>query len=130
MAKIVLSDTAPSGQTQFSTAQAEFEVPYETSDPDILANARVHPWLEVVEDEPDGVQTPDVYVLPQTTRFDANDPEAVREELARRGLDEVAASRVAIDAALDQDEPVTVEPGIAVTTAAADAADTTTEEHE
>ncbi len=47
MPKIVLSDLAPSDAKHFSLANDSFDVPFETDDVSVIANATAHPWLKV-----------------------------------------------------------------------------------
>lgn len=126
MAKIVLSDEAPKGAGVFSLANATIEAPYETRDAEILANAVVHPWLSVEPDDTDVIVGAyrDRQVKPEDDALSAqnsvaNDPEAVKAELARR---EAEYALVAIQAGLDQDTPTYVGP-VATTVAAANETD-------
>lgn len=130
MPKIVLSDAAPEGDLRFSLANAEIEkLPYETSDPVVVANAESHPWLTVeyekVEELADQSDP-----FPQTKPEDdvlgaansvANDPDAVRAEIERRKAG--ASDPVAIDAGLDQSDVVVTASGVAETVAADNATD-------
>ena len=109
MAKIVLNDVAPKDQKSFSLANANFEVPYETTDPVVLANARSHPWLEVEEDAAKGVkaQFVDRQVKPEDDAHSAinsvaNDPDAVRAALEER--DDLTVVPLAVESGLDQDK--------------------------
>lgn len=132
MAKIVLSDTAPNEAKSFSLANANFDVPYDTTDPVVIANALAHPWLDVEFPKPFEVegQFREPSVRPEDDALSsfnsvANDPAAVKahfESLA----EEVDTTPLAVDAGLDQDKPVTVGEGeneVAVTLAADDDAD-------
>jgi hypothetical protein len=129
MANIVLSDLAPADVNQFSLANAEIEVPYETTDPEILANAAAHPWLDVEVEaqvvDPDSREAfgPEDDGLSSFNSI-ANDPDEVAAEAARREV--VYSEPTAIDAGLDQGEPEYVGEGdfqVATTLAAVDEVD-------
>lgn len=124
MAKIVLNDTAPKDAKSFALAGANFEVPYETTDAEIVSNAVAHPWLEVQFPEVESFAGSyrDTQVNPADDAFSAqnskaNDPEAVRAALA----EEDSSTPLAVDAGLDQNKAKTVGSGdgkVAVTLAA------------
>lgn len=97
MAKIVLSDKAPDDPTlRFSLGSADpFEAPYETDDPELIGNALTHPWLVVEQDEVQEGDEPE----------DADDKNLI------------VTDRLAVNASLDQNDPVTV-GDVAVTLAA------------
>lgn len=118
MAKIVLSDDAPNEAVHFSLANVEFDLDggaYESNDPDVLANASAHPWLEVeyeAEEVIGGVVgnplAPEDDVLSRVNSV-AFDPEAIREVEEAKGA--AADHRTALDAGKDQDEVVEVRAG-------------------
>lgn len=126
MAKIVLSEEAPQGEAvTFSLGNAEpFEAPFESDDPVLLAGAEAHPWLTVERDAEDvnKVEAPEQHVRPEddsqsavnSVAFDAEAVAKAREDAAA-----VADNRLAVDSALDQDEPVET-GGVAETLAADD----------
>lgn len=131
MAKIVPSSLAPSEPLRFTLAATSFELggsktsAYETDDPDVLIEARIHPWLDVQVDKVEAVEGLFVQQLDP-----AKDPLSSAHENARLATDPEAARKfqaeqllidpVAIEAGLDQDEKV--EAGaIAQTFAAAEA---------
>lgn len=138
MARIVLSDLAPTGESlHFSLANTDFDIggsgkgtkkSYDTSDRAVLANAEVHPWLSVEYDEAEqvGGEFLDNQVAPEDDPLSAAgpnanipfDPDEIRKvENAKRGVTDA----VAIDAGKDQDE--VVETGGVAETVAADNAD-------
>jgi hypothetical protein len=127
MAKIILSDEAPSDAKSFSLANANFDVPYETNDTVIVANALAHPWLTVERDESAAESTfrepsvrPEDDALSATNSI-ANDPEAVARFNAEQ--EAAAGTPLAVDAGLDQNKAETVGEGdtkVAVTLAADD----------
>lgn len=131
MPKIVLSDDAPSGDLRFSLANAEIEeLPYETSDAVVVANAVAHPWLTVEFEEveqladqsnPFQQTSPEDDVLGHLND-NSNDPDAVRAEIARR-VDEKGSDPVAIEAGLDQRDVVVTASGVSETIAADNASD-------
>lgn len=121
MAKIVLSDLAPAEAIHFSLGNAELDLggksgkkSHETLDRELLSNAAAHPWLTVETDpgEEAGGQFADPHVAPvddlqsaaNQRAADPFDPAKVRAaEEAKRTE---AAAVVAIEAGLDQSEPV------------------------
>lgn len=126
MAKIVLSDVAPKDDTlSFSLGQESgIEVPYETDDRELLANANAHPWLEVEYDETQ--EAGGVFIDNQLSPADdhlsavndhSNDPDAVRAEIERRLAEVEDPTPLAVRSGLDQNEPVSVGP-VALTLAA------------
>lgn len=134
MAKIVLSDDAPNEAVHFSLAQVEFDLggksdkgAFETSDPVVLADADAHPWLKVERDSSETYQPsapaflrPEDDVLSRVNSV-AFDPEAIKA--IESGKADYEGERTALDAGLDQDEPVEIKAGsvtIAETLAAAD----------
>ena len=131
MAKIVTNELAPKDAKTFSLANESFEVPFETTDPTVLANARTHPWLTVEygEQAEVGGQFADNQVKPEDDPMSAlndrsNDPDFVREQQAESTED---STPLAVDAGLDQDKAETVGEGdnqTAVTLAADDTNDT------
>lgn len=137
MAKIVLSDQAPSGESiHFSLANVDFDLggsgkgskkSYDTDDRTVLSNAAVHPWLAVEYDQVDevGLAAPSTQVAPQddvqsaagpraNIAFDADEIRKVEEAK----VNDVGAI-TGLNANLDQDEPVTTGP-VAETVAATD----------
>lgn len=130
MAKIVHSETAPSESVHYDLGGVAFDLggktkSYATTDPAVLANAEVHPWLTVERDPADSIKgvyrdqlAPEDDVL-SAINSKANDPKAVAA-----AQEEVVAndSRTAIDAGKDQDTQV-VTGGVAETLAADAAAD-------
>lgn len=125
MAKIVASDEAPKGAFRFSLANEEIEkLPYESTDPAVLANAEAHPWLVVERDEVEELSelagelhpTADEDVLSAQNSV-AFDPEAIKAALT----EEAASDPVAIDAGLDQSKVVETESGVDLTVAADEA---------
>jgi hypothetical protein len=120
MAKIVLSDDAPNEAIHFSLAQVEFDLggksdkgAFETSDPVVLADAAAHPWLSVERDAEDVYQPsapsflrPEDDVLSAVNSV-AFDPEAIRA--VEEGKIAADQNRLAIDAGLDQNKPVSTD---------------------
>jgi hypothetical protein len=115
MPTISHSELAPDEPVRYSLGQAEFQLDgrtknYETNDPDVLLNAESHPWLVVTYPE---VEVIEGAYVEQIAREDdplsalnsiANDPAEIRKvEEAKRA----AFAPVAIDADLNQSEPVT-----------------------
>ena len=127
MPKIVLSDDAPEGDLRFSLGNEEIdEVPYETNDPTVLANAEVHPWLAVEREEVEELSelaaqhlqvAPEDDVLSAQNSI-ANDPDEVRKALAK----DHESDPVAIESGLDQGDVVETDSGVAETVAAANQA--------
>jgi hypothetical protein len=132
MAKIVLSDAAPSESIHFSFSAVEFDLKgkqtYKTDDLEVITNATVHPWLDVTPDE--GLTSEPQYVDQIDPKDDplsavnqqANDPKAIKaaDEKAAE-----AANPVAIDAGLNQTKSVTT--GDVAETLAADPTSKTTD---
>lgn len=122
MAKIVLSDTAPSEAVHFVFGGAEFDLggskkkTYETDDADVLSNAEAHPWLTVQRDPVETIQGAYVdQIAPKDDPFavegqpiDPNDPDAARAAEAKKAAD--AGTLVAIEAGETQTEVVTAGP--------------------
>lgn len=117
MAKIVLSDKAPTGESiHFSLGNADFDLKgkqsYKTDDRDLVANASSHPWLVVTPDE--GLPVEPQYV-PQVDPKDdplsavnqqANDPAAIKAaQSAAEKEDDLHPT--AIDAGENQNKVVT-----------------------
>lgn len=124
MAKIVTNELAPKDVKHFSLANANIEVPCETDDPVVLANASAHPWL-TVEREPvpevEG-QFVDRQIKPEDDPMsylndDSNNPDAVRAHFEDQQSED--ATPLAVEAGKDQNKPE-VEGGVAVTLAADD----------
>jgi hypothetical protein len=138
MAKIVLSEAAPSDETlafSFAGVEEAFTPPFETDNSEALANAKAHPWLEV--EYPEAAQVEGVYLTNQLSAADdhlsalndhSNDPDAVAAELERRKAELEGATPLAVDAGLDQDEEVSTEDDRVNLTLAADEADPTTDD--
>lgn len=139
MAKIVHSSLAPSEAVTYSLGNTSFEIDgskktaaYETDDPTVLSDARVHPWLDVVVEKVDQVEGLLANRLDPT-----KDPLSAQHENARLSTSADAArefqekqveelgSPVAIQAGLDQKKVVKAGP-VSETLAAADEAITTT----
>lgn len=127
MPKFVLSDIAPKDQKKFTLGADEVEVPFETDDPVLAANAASHPWLVAEADKEQNEQPPSYvkYLAPEddvlsSVNSIANDPDEVAKALAER--EDVLVSRTAFDAELDQSKKVEA-AGVAVTEAAAEDAD-------
>jgi len=127
MPKFVLSDLAPKGHKKFTLGADEVEAPFETDDPTLAGNARVHPWLKE-EVDTKASEPPPSYVNHLDPKDDAlsainskaNDPDEVKKALEERGL--VFEVRTALDVDLDQNKKVET-AGVAETVAALDAAD-------
>jgi hypothetical protein len=136
MARIEASDLAPEGTFKVSFAQGEYEVPFESDDPTVVANALSHPWLTVEAEAREVEQDNPFYepYLPENEALSsfnsvANDPEEVQAALDEREV--MLTSRVAIDAGLDQGEPEFVGPEgreIATTLAGAEEAEVVEED--
>lgn len=126
MATIVLNESAPADLNGVSLANAELDAfPYETTDPEVIANATAHPWLDVeVEEQPELAYASEAALDPKEDPLSAqneralsvNDPDAVRE--VEEGKARTTAS-VAVESGLDQNESEFVGK-TAVTTAASD----------
>lgn len=124
MAKIVLSDEAPQGEAvTFSLGNAEpFQAPHETDDQVLIASAAVHPWLEVERDaeEEFAVEAPEQHIKPADDALSAQNSVAFDPDEVAKAREEAAeVNPVAIDAGLDQSEPVET-GGVAETLAADD----------
>jgi hypothetical protein len=129
MANVVPSELAPDEAQTYSLGNVTFELAtgdsYETDDREVIANAVVHPWLNVEYAEGEepvsrfrpGTVAPEDDAL-GTAQSIAFDPEAV--EAAAAEAEAAVANPVAIEAGLDQGEPVE-KGGIAFTHAADDA---------
>lgn len=116
MPQIELSELAPEGVTSFSLANANLEVPCESTDPTVLANADAHPWLIVKYDEsaPIAGVFADNQVKPEDDPLSAvnsiaNDPDAILA--ANETREDLNPVRLAVDASLDQNEVVVVGVG-------------------
>lgn len=132
MAKITLSDLAPSEAVHFSFGEDDFTLggksdakSYESTDRALLSNAVAHPWLEVEYDAGDAAPVyPDTTLSPTEDQQSALGPvanvpfdvAAIKELEDSKHPDEVAT--LAIDAGLDQDEKLV--EGDAAKTLAAD----------
>lgn len=120
MATIVLSDLAPSDAKHFSLGQFEIDVPTETDDLRLLAEANVHPWLHVELDEPEETDVVDTvpHVRPEDDPFSAQ----FEGELSDAEVDEPdPVEPLAVNAGLDQSEAIDV--GFTGVTLAADTRD-------
>lgn len=124
MATIVPSQEAPSEAVTYSLANETFELDaggsFETDNRAVISNANAHPWLEVeedpalvtdAEDESDYDPSKDALSAENSIAFDPVEVAKAREEAA-------SSQPVAIEAGLDQDEPVEV--GDTAVTLAAD----------
>lgn len=122
MAKIVQSDLAPEDAKTLTTAQGSYEVPFETDNPDVLDNVRVHPWFEVEADQEPAEAPPSTatYLPAELDPFSRLNTQVDKDVDTSVPTHEIAP--VALDAALDQGEAKDVD-GIAVTTAAAEEAE-------
>jgi hypothetical protein len=126
MATIVPNDSAPADLSTVSLANEVLDLSggsVESEDREVLAAAEVHPWLaveypEVEANEAEAVRVEsvryedDALSAPNSVAFDPDEVRAVED--AKR---EVALGRTALEAGLDQGEPV-VEGGVAYTLAA------------
>lgn len=130
MAKIVLSEVAPSGEAvSFSLGNCEpftlggsEKKSYETDDASVLAQAEAHPWLTVEAEKVDAPQG--VFRAPSVKPEDdilAAAGHKARERAAGPEADAPVEEHqpVAIEAGLDQDKKVETE-GVAQTLAADD----------
>lgn len=140
MAKIVLSDQAPSGELiHFTLAGEEFDLggsgkgskkSYATDDHIVLSNAIANPWLTVEADPVDAEPpvTESTQVRPEDdaqgafgpNRNLAFDPKEIAKVEDAKA--EAAAGIAGYDANKDQDEPITTGP-VAETVAADDEGD-------
>lgn len=136
MANVVLSDLAPNEKVRFLLAGEEIELggnakkSFETDNPEVIANATVHPWLNVE------AVSADVIVRYRPGTVDPKqDPLSAEGPNARLPFDEKAVAEfedskvqdfnpVAIEAGVDQDKSVS-EGGIAETLPAAEDVDET-----
>lgn len=133
MARIVPSELAPSEAVHYTFGEAEFDLggksdkaAFETTDRELLTNALAHPWLHVEFDEAEqlGGEFIDNQVHAEDDPFsavgpganDAFDPEKIKAAEEAKGT---LVDRVALNAGLDQDEPV-FHGSVAVTVAADD----------
>lgn len=133
MARIVLSDQAPTEAIHFSLVNDEFilggasdKKSYETDDRGVLAAAAEHPWLEVEQDEVKeaAVFAEDTRVAPEDDPLSDRHPNAAlafdAEAIAKFEAEKrEGVSPVAINAGLDQDTPESTGP-VAETIAADD----------
>ena len=124
VAKIVHSEDAPQEAVHYSFAAGEFDLggrkkSHETDDPSLISEANAHPYLDVQVEQVEGqagdfreqLDPKDDALSAQNSI--ANDPDAVKAAQ----VEVVEVQPVAIDAGLDQTEPV-VEGGVAETLAA------------
>lgn len=127
MAKIVLSADAPDDAKTFSLGNDVFDVPTESTDPVLLANAASHPWLEVeANEEAAEARYRETGVDPEKDPLSASnpaaalafDPDAIK---AVEDAKETEIEPVAIDAGKDQDRKGRAKQPVASTIAAADA---------
>lgn len=123
MARITHNDLAPSEVVHYDLSGVEFELggsgkaSFETDDRNVLANASVHPWLNVEYDKVALVAGEPRRTLADRPDLDpmsgvgpnagvAFDPEEIRKvEEPKREMD---LNRLAIDAQLDQNEAQSV----------------------
>ncbi len=139
MATISQNDLAPAEKVTYAFNGVEFELEgegtYETTDNELIANARAHPWLTV--EVPGADQLGGVYIGEHLAPEDdvlsgvnskVNDPEAVLAELERRRSEE-APNPLAVNAALRQTE-VEFAGRVAETLAAHDAVEETADQEE
>lgn len=125
MAKIVHSDAAPAESVHYTFAAGEFDISgkkaFTTKDPSLVAEAQVHPWLDVKIDEADLVIGSYVEtVKPEDDPLSAvnsiaNDPDEARKAEAAKAAD---FNPVALDAGEVQTQ--VVETGGVAETLAAD----------
>lgn len=130
MAKIVHSDAAPAEAVHYTFAAGEFDLSgkkaYTTKDVSLIAEAKVHPWLDVKIDEADiVVGSYTQLVKPEDDPLSAvnsiaNDPDAARKAQADKAAD---FNPVALDAGEIQTEVVET-GGVAETLAADDTSKT------
>lgn len=123
MAKIDKNDLAPSDAKVFSLANALIEVPCDTTDREVIANALAHPWLDVQVPEADAIDPTyyDAQIKPEDDALSAlndksNDPDAVKADLPSRE----DSAPVAIEAGLDQGDKIETDSGVALTVEAAE----------
>lgn len=125
MARITKSDSAPADAKHFSLGNVEFDLErknsvYETEDAAVLANARVHPYLQVEEDHvaPDAaVAVSDPLDPHQNPSADHLSSAATPAAVAAAEANE-AAIREATGLADSTRQPTTDEPTVAETLAA------------
>lgn len=121
MAKIVRSDIAPEDAKILTTAQDSYEVPFETDDPVVIDNVRIHPWFDVEQDK-EPVEAPPSTSATLPAELDGLSRINSKADKDPEGVPTHEIAPVALDAGLDQSKKETVGT-VAVTTAAADAAD-------
>lgn len=128
MATIRPNENAPAEDVNYILPTESFELgaggSYESDDPAVLAAALAHPWLEVEYSDAESViyEAPRKSIAPEDDPYSGyhsivNDPDAVRE--VEEAKAESFDNRLAVEAGLDQTEPVEV-GGVALTLAAVD----------
>lgn len=131
MATITTNDHAPDAEAVYSLPGAEFTLSpggsYETDDRAVLNEAEVHPWLAVEYNAAEAAEPtfrPDSIPADEdalgAARSEAFDPEAIardREAVLGDGKDHAG---LAVDAGLDQGEPVNPTSDLATTLAGDD----------
>ena len=126
MAKIELSNIAPSEAVHFSIGNVEFDVPFETDDRRVVVAANSHPWLKVTPDKQEIIageyreisvaREDDVLAAENSIAFDPE--EITKVEEAKR---EAEGTRTAIEAGLDQKKQTETKDGVNLTVAAEEA---------
>jgi hypothetical protein len=126
MAKIELSNIAPSEAVHFSIGNVEFDVPFESDDRRVVVAANSHPWLKVTPDkeelisgtfrEPSVLPKDDVLSEQNSIAFDPEEIKKVEEAKL-----EVEGGRTAIEAGLDQTKVKETKDGTNLTIAAEEA---------
>lgn len=123
MAKVTLSDLAPTELVRFNGWKVDFELggsgkaSLDTDDRDVIRFAEEHPWLDVEYPKPEPAAVVSRNTLAEHPELDALsgygpnagdpfDPEKVRETEEAKAVD--LGDRVALDLTLDQGEPVEV----------------------
>lgn len=127
MAKIVLSADAPDDAKTFSLGNDVIDVPTESTDPVLLANATSHPWLEV--EAPADAPEPryrETGVDPTKDPLSAENPDSRLpfDADAIKAVEDAKLTElepVALDAGADQDKKGRARQPVATTVAAADA---------
>lgn len=94
MARITKSDSAPNDLTRVTLGSFDFEVPFETDNESVVADARANPFLSVEADEPAADPTAAVY--------DPNDPQRnpAADHLSALASDEAVQAADANEAAI------------------------------
>lgn len=127
MAQIVPSDQAPQEKVHYGLANFNFDLDaggtFETEDPQLIAAAQSHPWLDVKLPEPKELSEVPVYrhVKPEDDPLTAVGAARLNNDEGLTDSGGQQINPVAINAALDQDKKVENDGGIAETLAAAEA---------